>query len=167
MTDVKTASVTEGWWHVEVYRGRDLLACDVGGTSDPYLKIGLLQPDVDKGDFVDGHTITTKAVSRTTKPEFKDADFTTKSAVPLSSVVRIQIWDKDVISKDDFMGQVQLRVGDGSNGTICVNEKLEGWVRVLWRDGTLSGQKTLGFLDVSATFTTKQPSVRACAASKC
>lgn len=58
------------------------------------------------------------------------------------------------------MGQVLLRVGDGSNDSAVVDEKLEGWVRVLWSDGTLHGAKTLGHLDISATFCSKEPAVR-------
>lgn len=86
------AAVSEGWWQVEVHRGRELTACDVGGTSDPYLKIGILQQDSDKGDLVAGNIVTTKPVSRNINPDFKDARFVSKSAVPASSVVCIQIW---------------------------------------------------------------------------
>ncbi|KAF8977935.1 hypothetical protein BGZ52_006573, partial [Haplosporangium bisporale] len=78
---------------IHISRAKDLASKDLNGFSDPYIKIS-----------VGGHKFTTAVVPKSLNPTWNvsfDFDLETQS---IPDEVRFMMWDKDWVSKDDFMG---------------------------------------------------------------
>eukprot|EP00760_Papus_ankaliazontas_P028352 PhM_4_TR3652/c0_g1_i1/m.23766 len=78
-----------------IHRARNLLACDVDGLSDPFVKISF-----------GTQTTRTRTISSTLSPQW-DQTFTfltTKRCVNL----RLEVFDDDLVSSPDFMGYVSM-----------------------------------------------------------
>lgn len=92
---------------VRIWEGRDLAVKDIGGTSDPYCIYGFCDR---KGKWLQGHGVSdvqlTAVVEKCLAPKWltKEVDF----KLPEGKVAdfRVEVWDKDKMSKDDFMGCV-------------------------------------------------------------
>jgi len=122
---------TAGLLQVEIIQCRDLVAMDMGGTSDPYVKIYLLPDKKRKQE--------TKVHRKTLNPVFNE---TFKYEVPYGEIMGktlvFAVYDFDRFSKHDAIGEVRLPVcqmdlashsdkwkdlqsivGDGVLGDIC------------------------------------------------
>lgn len=103
-------------YYVAVVRAKNLLALDPNGCSDPYCII-----------TVDGSTEQqkkTEIMSATLEPEWnKSFEFSvtpphmwnSDSSVgggPVSHYVKLEMWDHDMLNRDDFMGMVMIPLVD-------------------------------------------------------
>lgn len=79
--------------HVVMVQARDLIAMDAGDSSDPYCKISLGR-----------EKFKTKSISNTINPKWREG-FDLYWYEEFDSELEMTIWDKDLGSKDDFMGR--------------------------------------------------------------
>ncbi|KAG0302335.1 hypothetical protein BGZ98_007603 [Dissophora globulifera] len=88
---------------IHIARAKDMAVKDLNGFSDPYVKV-----------TIGGHQFTTHVIPKTLNPVWNatfDFDLETQS-VP--DHVDLMFWDKDWISKDDFMGAVRIPFDEAS-----------------------------------------------------
>lgn len=89
---------------VTVVSGKDLVAKDIGGTSDPYVTIGLFD---EKGKrYPDTPEVSTRYIKNTLNPVWGEKF--TFSVIP-SDILYIECWDKDVFGRD-AMGNMRFSV---------------------------------------------------------
>jgi len=86
--------------HVDVDEGKDLLACDSGGVSDPYLKIKIAEGTPYEVN------LRTKYLSATVNPKWNE-QFNFAIPLPLVNKVKISVWDKD-IAYDELIGRLDM-----------------------------------------------------------
>mmetsp|Transcript_12533 Transcript_12533/g.50178 ORF Transcript_12533/g.50178 Transcript_12533/m.50178 type:complete len:572 (-) Transcript_12533:111-1826(-) len=114
---------------VRIWEGRDLAAKDIGGTSDPYCIYGFCDK---KGRWLRGNGVSdvqmTAVVEKCLAPKWltKEVDF----RLPEGKVAdfRVEVWDKDKMSKDDFMGCVlfpydELQEGEEKDQWFALQER--------------------------------------------
>lgn len=84
-------------------KASELPAADINGLSDPYMH------------FIVGETkLTTSVVEKTLSPSWNDF----LGEIPLTcgdveaGVVKIECWDKDTVSSDDFLGSAEIAIKD-------------------------------------------------------
>ncbi|KAL6064681.1 Tricalbin-3 [Balamuthia mandrillaris] len=98
---------------VKMIKGEGLTAADVGGTSDPYALVGLYKEQL----WADRHkplkdlskktAVKTKIIKKTLDPvwdQVLEIPITQKS-LKNKCGIRVQIWDWDRASGDDFLGE--------------------------------------------------------------
>ena len=85
---------------VRIESAAGLVAADKGGTSDPYAKLKL-----------DGHEYKTKTLHKTIDPIW-DQEFAWrgKQSVMLEKPLHIKIFDDDVLSRDDKLGEAEIEL---------------------------------------------------------
>ena len=79
--------------HVVLVQAQSLMAMDAGMSSDPYCKLSL-----GKEKF------KSKSKSETINPKWRES-FDFNWYEEFDSELEVSVWDKDVGSKDDFMGR--------------------------------------------------------------
>lgn len=104
---------------VKVLSGTGLAPKDMDGTGDPYVRFGLVPvgfigPNkkvlrASDTRWLSGECKTTDFIPSSLEPEWHDNNFAqftlTEQAEPY---VRLEVWDHDVILRDDFMGVANL-----------------------------------------------------------
>ena len=81
-----------------IINGRDLLAMDRGGVSDPYIKCIHGQDKL----------FQTKPVAKTVNPMW-DETFAVHIDNPFKPIT-FQVFDKDMVGADDFMGEATIEL---------------------------------------------------------
>lgn len=103
--------VGKGTLHIYVDEGRDLKAMDVGGTSDPYCEIIVETPPPADNPKKKAERVkkATKVIDKTLTPAWKQA-----LAFPATvrDIVTVNVYDKDVVGKDDLMGSIRFPLTD-------------------------------------------------------
>jgi Ca2+-dependent lipid-binding protein len=88
--------------------GTNLVSCDLNGKSDPFIRIGFN----DKCEFLDKK----KGILFQSEPKYESLEFDHKVdkefVVQLGHSLQIEIWDKDSLSKSDWMGCVMWKMDD-------------------------------------------------------
>ena len=79
--------------HVVLVQAQGLTAMDAGMSSDPYCKLSLGKEKV-----------KSKSKSETINPKWREA-FDFNWYEEFDNELEVSVWDKDVGSKDDFMGR--------------------------------------------------------------
>jgi len=84
---------------IYVLEGKNLIACDKGGTSDPYVKLAI------------GHNVKaqTKRIDKTLNPKWNETVYL-KVQDASKQTLEVTVWDHDTFRKDDFMGQVNIQL---------------------------------------------------------
>jgi len=102
--EVKAAMKTSPYFHIDmtIISGKELIAMDRGGTSDPYVKV--MQGDV--------QLKKTQEKKKTLTPEWNEQFDAYIPNKDLQVPLLLQVYDKDLAGKDDFMGQVELKLDD-------------------------------------------------------
>jgi hypothetical protein len=89
--------------YVKIIQARNLEAKDIGGTSDPYVKI----------------TLGSSTVRTTTRQKNLNPDW--GMVFPMDwdrsmRYIKVEVWDEDYTSADDFLGSVFIPVGSFYDG---------------------------------------------------
>jgi len=92
---------------VTLVSGRNLIACDKGGTSDPYCVLEIWEGSRQLRSF------KSKKIKKTLNPVWSQSVTVTIHSDNLS--VRGEVWDHDRFSSDDFMGRFNMPVTRGHN----------------------------------------------------
>ena len=79
--------------HVVLVQAQGLMAMDAGLSSDPYCKLSLGK-----------EKYKSKSKSETINPKWRES-FDFNWYEELDNELEVSVWDKDVGSKDDFMGR--------------------------------------------------------------
>ena len=88
----------EGTLHIKLLRGVGLKAADSNGFSDPYCKLSL-----------GGVTHKSKTIKKTLNPEWhEEFEYDGKLGQLLSERLYLQVYDYDLASRDDLIGQGEL-----------------------------------------------------------
>jgi C2 domain len=103
--DPRTEEV-KGWrggvLKVVLVKGSGLAACDIGGSSDPYAIVQWLDSD---GNVV-GDSVKSPVVKKSLFPEWDFELPTVRTSEEWTAArLHVTVFDKDLLSKDDFMGQ--------------------------------------------------------------
>ncbi|XP_038663710.1 synaptotagmin VIII [Scyliorhinus canicula] len=108
--DFKKEEITVG-----VVQANDLMAMDLGGTSDPYVIVYLLPEKT--------QTFETKVYRRTLNPIFKERfTFKASQADIAEKTVVMQVYDFNRFSKHDVIGEVRIPLS-----TINLKDVVEEW----------------------------------------
>ncbi|XP_057693876.1 synaptotagmin-1-like isoform X2 [Corythoichthys intestinalis] len=100
---------------VGVKQASSLKAMDLGGTSDPYVKVYIL-PDKTK-------TCETKVLKNTLNATFNETfNFQISKATLVTSTAVLQVFDFDRFSKHDIIGELRLKLGQ-----VDWNHVIEEW----------------------------------------
>jgi len=89
-----------------VESGKGLAAKDINGKSDPYCIFGFADND---GKFLDSHK--TKWIPKTLNPTWTDKEqpeHKFQVAHGRAAKFKVEVWDKDAVGKDDFMGGADI-----------------------------------------------------------
>lgn len=147
----------EGSIQVTIRGAKNLRATGAGGTSDPYVVYGLVQNRNStrelrrfgkrKAAYVcDPDGGRTRIMHETVNPVWKHRAAITVTREHIDSgrtFVAFQIFDRDTMGKDVFMGQATFSLEDATKG-------LEGKYPVVGREG--KKDKVQGFLKLKAVF---------------
>ncbi|NXC46700.1 RASL1 protein, partial [Penelope pileata] len=92
---------------------RDLAPRDPSGTSDPFARVSCC-----------GHTQETAVIKKTRFPRWDEVlEFKLAEGKLGNGVLRVEVWDWDIVGKNDFLGQVEVPL-DAPGLT-------EGWFQLL------------------------------------
>lgn len=84
---------------IKVKSGENLPKMDIGGTSDPYVKL-TISTDTDEW-------ATTRCIKKSLNPTW-DESFLFYVTNPTSDSLQFKVWDKDAIGSDDLMGTLTV-----------------------------------------------------------
>ncbi|XP_067849599.1 synaptotagmin VIII [Heptranchias perlo] len=108
--DFKKEEITVG-----VVQAMELMAMDLGGTSDPYVTVYLLPEKTQKFE--------TKVHRRTLHPMFKERfTFKASQAEIVDKTVVMQVYDFNRFTKHDIIGEVRIPLN-----TVNLNHVVEEW----------------------------------------
>ncbi|XP_055556795.1 rasGAP-activating-like protein 1 isoform X1 [Falco cherrug] len=94
---------------------RDLAPRDLSGTSDPFARVSCC-----------GRTLETAVIKKTRFPHWDEVlEFELAEGEPGEAVLSVEVWDWDIVGKNDFLGQVELPLD-----TICTGPT-KGWFQLL------------------------------------
>lgn len=93
--------------HIVVIEARNVAAMDKSGTSDPYC---VLKTTFNKQSF------KTKVIKKTLTPKW-DQEFKFFTSKP-EGTIQLRMYDKDLFSADEFMGEVHLQLDQLANGNV-------------------------------------------------
>ncbi|XP_068509714.1 rasGAP-activating-like protein 1 isoform X9 [Anas acuta] len=89
---------------------RDLAPRDPSGTSDPFARVSCC-----------GHTQETAVIKKTRFPRWDEVlEFELAEGELGDTVLSVEVWDWDMVGKNDFLGRVRVSGGTGGTGaTVC------------------------------------------------
>ncbi|XP_077989292.1 multiple C2 and transmembrane domain-containing protein 1-like isoform X2 [Glandiceps talaboti] len=132
---------TQSWSGVvtiTLFEGRNLIAMDEAGTSDPYVKFRL-----------GNQKYKSKTIQRTTNPKWRE-QFDLYLFEDQSSVLEVTVFDHDVGSKDDLMGRCNVDLNNlEKEKTHTIDAELEddaGSVHFLLTISGTAGSETVSDL---------------------
>ncbi|XP_064024963.1 rasGAP-activating-like protein 1 isoform X2 [Pogoniulus pusillus] len=101
--------------HCHLIEARDLAPRDLSGTSDPFARVSCC-----------GHTLETAVMKKTRFPRWHQLlEFELAESELGEAVLTVEVWDWDIVGKNDFLGQVEF-----SLDAICSNPT-KGWFQLL------------------------------------
>ncbi|NWR95885.1 RASL1 protein, partial [Furnarius figulus] len=94
---------------------RDLAPRDPSGTSDPFARVSCC-----------GHTLETAVIKKTRFPHWDEVlEFELREGEPGEAVLSVEVWDWDIVGKNDFLGRVEFPLGTISR------DPTKGWFQLL------------------------------------
>ena len=143
---------------IEIKAGRDLKACDgIRGTSDPFVRV-FRRYRTGFANFPGGDIalFKSKVVVRTLNPEWNHTELVniTENHLlnkPENTELLFTVWDKDMISKSDPMGECVVPIA-----ALLQGRALDDWVDVQNCEGCANAKGSL-HLAVQAKIVLKDP----------
>jgi hypothetical protein len=105
--------------HLSVIKAKDLIAADSGGTSDPYVRIHVGK------EIANGRK--TRVVKKTLNPEWNEQFEINIRESQRKETVTIEVFDKDVIGKDDSLGKFTFQLESLNLKFAASGEPLSRW----------------------------------------
>ncbi|XP_071427816.1 rasGAP-activating-like protein 1 isoform X2 [Pithys albifrons albifrons] len=94
---------------------RDLAPRDPSGTSDPFARVSCC-----------GHTLETAVIKKTRFPHWDEVlEFELREGEPEEAVLSVEVWDWDIVGKNDFLGWVEFHLDSISRNPT------KGWFQLL------------------------------------
>ncbi|NXT06337.1 RASL1 protein, partial [Prunella fulvescens] len=101
--------------HCHLIEARDLAPRDASGTSDPFGRVSCC-----------GHTLETAVMKKTRFPRWDEVlEFELPEGELGEAVLSVEIWDWDIVGKNDFLGRVEFLLD-----TLCPGPT-RGWFHLL------------------------------------
>lgn len=100
-------------------QARNIIAADAGGTSDPYVKV----------EF-EGRIFKTGTRFKTLDPAWNEKFQYVTQATNQHAIVRMEVFDYDLVGSDDALGYCSFRVGD-----LTLNKAMSSWLPLKLREG--------------------------------
>lgn len=131
MSFVKDSSLVK--LHIEIIEARGLRAADSNGKSDPYCRVHL-----NKHDTANKHKTAT--IKTNLNPTWNESVTFYPNDLQLESDRLVfQVFDKDLMSKDDLLGTVKLSL---ANFFRKKKNGVDGWYRLMDRETNAEGSPT-------------------------
>ncbi|NXJ93651.1 RASL1 protein, partial [Corythaixoides concolor] len=93
---------------------RDLAPRDPSGTSDPFARVSCC-----------GHTLETAVIKKTRFPHWDEVlELEVAEAEVGKAVLSIEVWDWDIVGKNDFLGRVEFPLD-------TIRDPTKGWFQLL------------------------------------
>jgi len=116
-------SYKESWLEVTVVEACNLVPMDPDGLSDPYVKIKLMQDS-----RVVSQKIKTKIVKDSLNPVWNEALRIDMKPKDKDHRLLVEVWDKDMFSRNDFLGALSFGVSE------IMAEPVSGWFKLLTQE---------------------------------
>ncbi|RLV63345.1 hypothetical protein DV515_00018366, partial [Chloebia gouldiae] len=101
--------------HCHLIEARDLAPRDPSGTSDPFGRVSCC-----------GHTLETAVMKKTRFPHWDEVlEFELPEGDLREAVLNVEVWDWDIVGKNDFLGRVEFFLD-----TLCPGPT-RGWFQLL------------------------------------
>ncbi|NXS72559.1 RASL1 protein, partial [Pandion haliaetus] len=101
--------------HCHLIEARDLAPRDLSGTSDPFARVSCC-----------GHTLETAVIKKTRFPHWdKVLEFELAEGELGEAVLSVELWDWDIVGKNDFLGRVEFPLDTIRTGPT------KGWFQLL------------------------------------
>ena len=100
-----------GWLKLSIVKGRNLVATDTSGLSDPFVRVSLDGASAPM-TTVDGGKVVTDVNLQTLNPSW-NKEYLTK-ATKKCGALQFTVWDSARLGKDTFMGEFVVDVGVGT-----------------------------------------------------
>jgi hypothetical protein len=124
-----TLPPSSGWLHVTVIACSNILAADPSGRSDPFIKLclggeeRLTTPRQKTLNPVFNETLTLPIDVAKDHVEQAQQGHTTAGLSSDTFLLRVEVWDKDRHSRDDFLGECSVHLLDLYAGVWCDRER--------------------------------------------
>ena len=105
--------------HIRVLQARNLIAADSGGTSDPYVRIHVGR------EIANG--VKTNVIRKTLNPEWNETFEINIRENQRTEVLTLEVFDKDLIGKDDSLGKITLELDHLSLRQVFSGDLLTSW----------------------------------------
>eukprot|EP01132_Coremiostelium_polycephalum_P006102 gene6102-7603_t len=97
-----------GHVNIKIIEGISLMAMDINGLSDPYVKIHVPKSVEDKKPgYKKEKPLTTSVQKETLNPQWNES-FKLEIERVCDDLIILEVWDKDMIGNDDFLGFVTI-----------------------------------------------------------
>lgn len=146
MADSVLGSGSNRTIHVTIESAKDLRAADLNGKSDPYVVYDWAERARTK------RTAKTHVVDKNLNPVWQHHGSLYYSSPSSTNIIEFDVWDKDMIGKDDFLGHASIDIGKTLEKSKEATQRFELTLRPRPETKKKTAEKIKGVLIVSLKF---------------